>query len=381
MTDTTIVKLSVFNSIIKGLDMATKFFLGIYLVSIGFSGIQIGTLFALGTIINIITILPSGFSNDTVRSKNLITIAITLVGIYYFGMSQTNSFYAILLLFLLGAIGMTLYISSSDSLFYKTSAGSGVRQKIGLFNGLNYLMIAAGMITAGYALNLNFSFEKIFFVVGIIFFLFAILSCFILPSSQTIKFEILNYKKDIFKPKVLLFMSIVFLFAIHFGAEITSYGLFLENNLHLNKFQMGLYMGIAIMMMGPTAIFIGYKQKAFKIKNVLIFGLLLSGLFHILMTTKIVQLSFLFRVIHEIGDAGVFFFMYYGISQLFDLKRIGGNAGVFQLTTNLGGTLGAFIFGPIGANFGYHLPLIISGTSTLLAFILALQFIHHFDHQ
>ncbi len=139
-------------------------------------------------------------------------------------------------------------------------------------------------------------------------------------------------------------------------------------------------MGVAIMMMALTVTVISKNINRIKTKYILLFALFVSGSGHILMTIKNPVISALFRIYHEAGDAAMFFFVYYGLTKLFDLKRIGGNAGIFAFTGTLAGSLGALVFGPIGEKFGYEWPLIISGSTCLLAFLIALPFLHHFDH-
>ena len=357
-----------------------SFFLGVYYNSIGLSGAQIGIIFALGTITGVITILPSGLSNDRLKSKHLIGIALALIAAFYFGLSQTHNFYIIALISLLGGIGGTIYITSSESLFYKSTNKKQISKKIGIFQGLNYLMIGLGMIIAGFLLEKNLAFEKLFFIFAIVFLVMTLISQIALPKTKTSQFALLQYKKDIFKPKILFFLLIMFLFAIHFGAESTTYGLFLKKTLLLSNFQMGLYMGIAIMTMALTVQIIAKKLHQWKTEYILIIGLFMSGTGHILMTINNPIVSAFFRIFHEIGDAAMFFFVYYGITKLFDLKRIGGNASIFTFTATLGGATGAIIFGPLGESMGYHVPLIVSGAITLLALALALQFLHYFIH-
>jgi len=380
MENDSITKLSIFNSIVKMLTTAISFFLGVYYNSIGLSGAQIGIIFALGTITGIITILPSGLSNDRLKSKHLIGIALALMATFYFGLSQTHNFYIIALISLLGGIGGTIYITSSESLFYKSTNKKQVSKKIGIFQGLNYLMIGLGMIVAGFLLEKNLPFEKLFLVFSVLFLTMTLISQFVLPKTATHKFELFHYKKDILRPKILFFLLIMFLFAIHWGAESTTYGLFLKKTLNLTNFQMGLYMGIAIMTMALTVQIIAKKLHKWKTEYILVTGLFMSGVGHILMTINNPIISAFFRIFHEIGDAAMFFFIYYGITKLFDLKRIGGNASIFTFIGTIGSATGAIVFGPMGESLGYHVPLIISGAITLLALALTLQFLRHFDH-
>ena len=140
-------------------------------------------------------------------------------------------------------------------------------------------------------------------------------------------------------------------------------------------------MGIPILVTGPMCIFISRKTQKYKPRYILLFGLLVSGLGHILMTVKILELSFVFRIIHEIADTCTFFYLYLGISKIFNLDRMGGNTGIIHFVTYVGTALGAIIFGTIGENYGYDMPIILSGCTTLLAFVISYRLIHHLDHK
>lgn len=375
-----ILRISIFNSLIKFLQQGVLFFLAVFLKDIGFSGIQIGTIFTVYFITGLISVLPSGISNDKFKSKHLLAIALILSALQYLGLSLTTSFLPILIIFFFGGIGRYLYSTSMDSLFIKSTEKEGVAGKIGTYHGLNYLMTGLGIISAGYLLQINFQFEKILMLVGILFLIFALISIFILPSNKTAHFEVLKYSKDIMKPEVLFFLLIMFLFSIHFGSEETSYGLFLREYLHLNNFETGLYIGLCITTMAITVQIIGRKFSHIKAKNLLLFGTLLSGAGLMLTTLKSVPASFIFRMVHETGDAAMFFFSIYGISQLFQLERIGGNASMVTFVTIIGGSLGSLIFGQIGASYGYNFPFVVGGITTLIAFLLTIRFTHLVKH-
>lgn len=376
-----ITKLAIFSSLVNSLILSQAFFMALYLKYIGFSGIQIGILFATSTIITMASLIPSGLSNDSHKSKNLITIALVLLGIHFLGIAQTHSFGIMFILFLVEGIGSSFYNVSSDSLFYKISNNVNISKKIGTYQGIKFMMNALGIMATGYFLNSSLNFETIFTIVGVLFLILAIGSQIVLAESATAKFALFHYKRDLLQKKALFMVLIIFLFAIHFGAEQTSYGLFLQKNLQLDKLQMGLYMGAAVLIMGPTTILISRKLKKFKAKNLLLFGLFFSGLFHILMVIKNPGLSFVFRTIHEIADASMFFFFTYGISKIFHIKRIGGSLGITYFAVDIGTTLGALIFGPIGTTYGYEWSLIISGITTLMALFVAITYIRHFDHK
>lgn len=378
-TPTTII--SIFNALCKGLLNAVVFFIGVHLNIIGFSGAQIGILFMTYSLTGLLTILPSGFSNDTFKSKHLLSLALILLSIQYFGLFYLKDFAPLLVVFFLGSIGKTLYSNSMDSLFLKSTNKENTKKKINIFLSLNYTLIGLSIMFAGYLLNINYSFGKIFFVISILLGMMAIVSQFILPKSSTAKFEILHYKKDIFRPNVLFFMLMMFLFSLHYGAEETSYGLFLKNNLGLDSLYSGLYMGIAIISMAVSVIIIRKLLYKFDVILALLIGTFLSGTGLILMAVFTDPLvSALFRILHETGDAAMFFFIYYGIAKLFDTERLGGNTGIVTFVIIIGASLSNFIFGTIGAKYGYDKPFLIGGITTLFAFLLAIKFRHLVKH-
>lgn len=226
----------------------------------------------------------------------------------------------------------------------------------------------------GNAIN-TFGFESTITAIIVLFLITAAGSLF-LPITQTFKFKLFEYKRDIFKKKVLLFMLSVFLFSLHYGAEMTSYSLFLKNNFNLDLGTMGLYMASAIVLLAVAQIYFGKKvQKGMNPKHVFYFGLLVSGIGHILFSIQSdVWISFIFRCIHEIGDGAMIFSIFYGIVKIFNIERIGGNSSIVSLTSILGVSIGSFIFGPLGEHFGYYLPLLITGGTSILAFLLLFYF-------
>lgn len=379
-TKTSTFNISVFNSFVKGVGMMMLFLFGIHFQSIGLSGLQMGIVFAIFPITNILTILPSGLFTDRLNAKNLIIIALILGAIRYLGMAISDNFFIIAAMFFIAGIGQAIYKSASEGLFYKTTQNQEVEGKISQFQGFGYICIGIGMMVSGYLLSIDLSFHKIFLIVGILYLILALLSIFMLPKNKTAKFEIMHYKKELLQTKALFMLLVVFLFSFHMGAESTSYGLFLKNNLKLSPLYIGIYMGSAITVMALGVSIIAKYNKKIGIKNILFLGLFLSGGFLILMTVQNPWLSFTFRILHEIGDSAFFFFLFYGVLKLFHLDRVGGHAGVISFVTTISLTISSLIFASIGNTFGHQWPLIIGGATTLSSFVLALLYTRLIDH-
>jgi len=366
-------KISVLNSLLKMITIFASFFWAIFYNSIGFSGTQIGIILGAFSITGLITTLPSGFINDKIKSKNLITIGILLIATHFIGVGLFPKFLPVLIFSIIGGFGNYLYVTSSESFFYKITEKTNIEKKIAIFQSLTYLTMGIGIAVGGRLLDMNIPFEKVVIGAGIFFIFLAIYSR-ILPKSVTTELELVHYKKDIFQPKVLLFLAIMGLFAFHYGAENTSYGLFLRKTLGLSNFQSGLYIGLSIVPMGISAIFFTKILKKIQVKNLLFFGLIASAIGHILMTVNDPIYSYLFRMFHEIGDSAVFVFMAYGITSMFDLKRVGGNNGVIYFTIIIFTALSNLITGPMGEKYGYNIPLIVTGIVLMIAFAIGIIF-------
>lgn len=368
--------ISAFHFIAKFLVSCLMFFWAIFYSSIGFSGTQIGVIFAASSITGLITMAPSGFMNDRLKSKHLITIGLLALAVQFIGSAFTTSFILIAILSIIGTAGYDLYGASIDSIFYKTAGKENVTKKIGIYQSLTNFGLGLGAIVSGQLLQLNFNFSNVLLVTGIGFLVVAVVSQ-VLPKTIETHFEILKYKSDIFKPKVLFFLLIALLFSLHYGAENTSYGLFLEKTLGLQKLWIGLYIGFAIFLMGFWAVLFAKLIKKISTKSFLVISLLLSSAGHILMAIPYSishpVVSFLFRALHEAGDAAMFIFLAYGITKFFIAERVGGNNGILTFVTIIGGAISNLIFGPLGEEYGYNWSLIITGI--ILAFDLVLAII------
>jgi MFS family permease len=187
------------------------------------------------------------------------------------------------------------------------------------------------------------------------------------------RFPMREYKKTILRKSTALLFLPLFIFGLHWGAENTSYSLFLRQSLGLDYIISGLYMGIPVVLLGFVSLYAGRlidtKGSA---KKTFIIGFLMSGAGHILMTVNNVPLSFSFRVMHEIGD-GLAMVSYLVIfSKMFKKESIAGETGAANAVMVSGAALGAVIFGQLGYAFGFAWPLIISGVLSIASVALIL---------
>lgn len=359
-----------FPSLIMGTFMMvtsiTVFFITIFFSeTLKFNGSQIGLLFSLHALTGMFAALPAGISNDRITSRILIIISLMLQTVSFVLMSMVRSFWLFLPVFFLWSLSSWLFRWSMDTQFLKTAASEEVGSRIGFYQALRFVGLTIGTIFSGYSIA-TLDFETTLMAVGGVCLLLAIPSAY-LKSTKVSKVEFSQYKADFSDRKVILFALWLLLFASHWGAEQTSYGLFLKKNLHLTMTQMGWYTAAEFAAIIITVIIagdlIGRNGNA---RRIALFGLFASGVGHIGMIVPFIPVSVSFRILHGFGDGCMTLVMFYGITKLFSIEHIGGNGGMINLATMIGYIIGSLIYGQMGEYWGYAYPLWISGVLTVL---------------
>lgn len=361
--------LYVVNALSSLLWFSVRFFLGPYLNSFGFSGSEIGFFFALNSIAAICFLLPAGLFVDRFSPRKLILIcSFGLIFISYFFSFANNFLLFSSLFFLLGGLYYSLRTSLNSELL-KQVKDEHAGNEFGYFNSLAPFILGVGMIFSGFLIE-KFPFKYVFIFQSIGFLLIFLLS-FNFTKLKGIKINLTENIKELKKKKTVFFILVLALFASHWGAEETTYGLFLQKNLHLNSLQMGFYMSGELFFMAITALAVGISLQKGKMsmKKMFFWMLFLSGATHVLMTVEIVWFSALMRMIHGIGDGISGIFLFSGLKKFFNVERIGAQSGLVSLSMITGSFLGSLIYGPLGDNFGYQWPLIISGLISVLLIV------------
>ncbi|MBI5411797.1 MFS transporter [Candidatus Peregrinibacteria bacterium] len=358
--------------------MALGFYLPLYFKNfLHFSGAQIGLIFGLGSLTSLLTILPIGAGNDRITPKRMAIAGILLTLVCYVAVGFVGAAFAgVLALFLLRDIGQNLFSQSGNALMYKLMG----QKKTGKFFGWVQLFLAlgdgTGMIAGGLFL-MAYGFDQLFIALSVML-VFLILIAWDLPQVKTAPVTLLHYRKEVFRPRVALFILIFFLFAFHFGAEATSYGLFLSENLHLSQARMGYYMAVELIFLGAAAFYLGrrYDRRQSSLKNIIFIGLLASGIGHMGMIVPNVWISVAFRALHGWGDGAIILAMRLGINRFFKIESVGSTSGLVNFIMIIGNFTSALLFGPLGERWGYEWPLLISGITTVFICFLV-QFYRH----
>ncbi|MEK6973357.1 MAG: MFS transporter [archaeon] len=360
-------KVNILIFLTKLITGAVNFFLPLYLFAIKLSGIEIGTLIGTYAIAGLFISLPTGIANDRLSTKQSLILGLIAMGISLFGMAFFREFLLLLPCFLIGGFGYNISSVSLQSIVLKGEHKKNEEgKKLGKFNLFLYLGSATGFLLGGITLTF-INFQSFFQAAGILLFCIAILALF-LNDSKTSQIHVEEYKKDFMTKKVLLFLIPLLLFTFHWGAETTSYALFLKQAFSLDTGMMGIYMSIPVICLAIVSYFGGkWIDKKGAYKKMFLFAILISGIGHILMIYPNLYVSFFFRVMHEIGDGLAMIAIIFWTAKLFEKEKIGGHSSAITTLSLCAQFLGSVIFGPVGESFGYGIPLAISGALILIA--------------
>jgi predicted MFS family arabinose efflux permease len=341
------------------------FFIPLYLAGLGFDGLQIGLLVSLISITALFIELPVGIIDDRLDMRYVILLGYISSFVFFFSIGMLSDFWLFIPLFFLGGVGFNIIQKSYKDYVFKDREPWHEGRKFGLYTLSDYLSYFSGAILGMFLVSI-FGFSMTLMIIGIYYLVLIPLLFWLEPISIT-RTRLIQYERDFLHPNNILLAAVLFLFASHWGAEMTSYGLFLKNVLNLNEISMGFYAAFSVLFLGIAALIFGNKiDHRTDFKRLFMAGLLISGLAHVLMTIPDVYISFPFRAIHEVGDGLAAVSLMFWIGRKFKQSRLGGDSGIFYVIMSLGGFTGALIYGPIGFAYGYSVPLIISGITTMI---------------
>ncbi|MFH0836127.1 MAG: MFS transporter, partial [Candidatus Micrarchaeota archaeon] len=335
------------------------FFLPVYLQGLGFNGLEIGFLVGLTSIAAIFAAFPAGLLNDLFSARAVLVFALILGVVFFLAVAFSSVFWLMALLFLAFGVSRMAFFTTLETILLKAKQPGAEGKKFGVFGLWRYVGCGLGVVIGGaalFALDFRLTFAGIA----------VLLAALLLPAFYTGKkikadFQLSDYGKG-FTLKTALFALVLFLFSLHWGAETTSYALYLKGGLGLNAVLSGVYMGIPIVILGVATFYAGKRiDKNLSFKTLFLLGILLSGAGQVLMVNPDVGVSFFWRVIHEIGDGLFVLTEFIWISLLFESRKMGGSYGVLTTIMMLGSFAGALIFGPMGQELGYGTPLVVSG--------------------
>lgn len=356
----------------------TNFFFPIYLMGIGLDGNQIGLCLLLFTATALLTSFAIGCLEDRFGARGNAVCGIVLMAVFYTGLVAGRSFLFLLVTFFLGGLGSNMLRITMNALFLKSHDSVRQGREIGFFNFAYQFSMGCGII-AGSLLLTRLGFRSLFAASSVM--MLSLLTCAIrLRPAPVSVVPLSQYVRDLARRRVLLFSLALVLFDLHWGAEASCYAPFLKKNLGLNTWETGIFMGLPIFFLAAATYFFGrHRDRGISTVRLAIIAIVCSGVGLILFSiTRSVIASFLFRLLHEFGDAAFVIFTYVGIARLFPRDRLGGTSGSMYVVMIGAQAIGAWLFSAIGGSYGYMLPHVIAGACSLSAIPLVLGARNHY---
>jgi MFS family permease len=356
----------------------TSFFFPVYLMGLGLSGGQIGVLLMVFTITALLSSFTIGLLEDRFGARANTACGLLLTAAFYAGLVTCRGTLILLPIFFLGGLGSNIIRITMNSLFLKSHDSERQGREIGSFN-FAYQFSMAGGIVMGSLLLSRMGFGALFSMSSVLV-LLLIACAFSLRTSSIHVAALSHYVRDLTHKRVLLFSIALVLFYLHWGAEIACYSPFLKRNLGLTTSGAGLFMGLPIFFLACCTYYFGLKRdRGVSSIRLAVIAMLSSGIGLILsVTARYTLVSFLFRLIHEAGDAAFVIFTYVGIAHLFPRERLGGTSGSMYVVMIGAQSGGSWIFSWMGGEYGYILPHIVAAVCSLSAIPLILRAQSHY---
>lgn len=343
-------------------------YIPLYLTDLDFSHLQISILISTFPLASLILMVPFGIFSDRLPPKKLVTAGFVLFAIFLTGLRYADEFLPLLLFFVIGGIGGSLFRISCRSLYYKVLGEDNTGKKLGFFLGVGLFGYGIGPLTGGFLLT-KLGMDSLLWIAFLIFLPFLFLSLF-LEDVKLAKFELGDYKRDITRKEVAVLVALTFMLSLHLGVEQTSFSLFLRENVDLSENSIGMMFCFIGMTVATLSIINGLvsdklKGRGLGLGALFYLGLFLSGLFNInLIFVSTFGTVLVMRLLHVLGDSLFMVSRMVIISNLFLPGRIGGNMGIIETTVTMGTFVGAIISGAIP---GYLLPFVVVGSLAILA--------------
>lgn len=348
-------------------------YITIYWVDMGYSHLQVGILIAVFPLVSLALMIPFGVFVDRISPKKLILASQFIFALSIAGLMMTQDFWLTMLLLAVGGAGNALFNNALPALFYKT-LGSSIRGlKLGFFTAGILVGYGLGSLLGGYIYT-DFDMNAIF-LFALIGTVPMLLLCLFLADVPGTRIKLSDYRADLSSKSVLVFVILVFAFSLHAGAEQSSFSLFLNKDIGMDKESVGWLYFIHANVMAVLSIVSGYyadrvNSRGKGLAALYYVGIAVSGLTNILLmfTTNFGNVLAT-RLTHAVGDSLTLVTRSLIVSNLFIATRMGGNLATVQTTVTLGTLCGAIIS---GAFTGYATGFAIAGAAAVLAVIYAL---------
>ena len=348
-------------------------YITIYWIDMGFSHLQVGLLISVFPLVSLLLMIPFGVFVDRISPKKLVIASQFIFALSIVGLLTAHDFWSTMLMLGIGGTGNALFTNALSALFYKTLGDKIRGLKLGFFTagilvGYGLGSLLGGFLLSAFDMNAIFLFSLAGTVPMVILSL-------LLPDVPGTRVKISDYRADISNRSVLIFVILVFAFSLHAGAEQSSFSLFLNKEIMLDKESVGWIFFIHANVMALLSVISGFyadrvNSRGKGLAAPYYIGIAISGITNILLIfTNSFGTVLATRLTHAVGDSLTLVTRSLIVSNLFVSTRMGGNLATIQVTITLGTLFGSIISGALP---GYATGFFIAGAAAVIAVIYAL---------
>ena len=341
-------------------------FVAIYLSQAGISDSGIGLLFGVNSLMGLVVAFPSGLLSDRFNPKRAMLAGLVLTAPFYLAITFTDSFFLLLLIFIIDSLGANLYGIAADSSMYRA-----IETTKGKAFGVVHLLLnfgtAGSALLSGYAIA-TFGFRGLGFIFLIPAFILGALVTKIPRATVKVEHHSLGeYLGDFRKREFLLLAIAAALLAYHWGAEKTSFPLYASNFLHLSSAQLGLLFFFNLLIYAVAGLLAGNMVELSKHRTRLfILGLLISAAGALLYSFSYdFGSALLARILHDSGDGMLGVSLMLAIAAISSKGRMGGAVGAITIVYIIANFVGAVASGYINHYLGYATAIQFAASLTL----------------
>jgi len=321
----------------------------------------IGMVFGAYSISALLLMLPLGLLADRFSPKRILLFGALLTLIHIEGLKLAATAWQFVALAVCGGMGWATFQIVLLALYLKVIGEQQRGRNVAFYTTGQFLGFGAGPLLAGMLWG-EINYAQLMTIAEGACLLLTLAVCG-LEDSTPIRFDWGDYRRDLRKPHIVLFLLVYFFYATHLGVEHTAFTLLMKDNLAFSGRQIGLVFFAVGLWMGFLSPVAGHRfDVGQNLLPFLFFGLLISAVFQVMTGYAEHPLGMAgVRILHTLGDTPVLLAMGILTAAFFPVGRLGGNSAAVYTVRTLGVFIGNVGAGALAPLVGYDGVFMVSG--------------------
>ncbi|MBN2583463.1 MAG: MFS transporter [Planctomycetes bacterium] len=340
-----------------------------------------GLVLAILPLMTLLLAVPVGLLGDRFSPKRLAVIGLSLLvaftALFFFHRGEPT-LTMLVAAFIVGGAAAAVGDSSLRPLYLKCIGHRRQALKLALLSTAPMLGFGGSAFLGGLAArhlgwNLDQQFRLAFPMA-----IAALAVSLVMKDAQPTPFSLAAYRASLMRRKVLVYMAVVFVNAMHFGTEAVCIAPYVKDHLGMGDAGAGDYFGlIAVAMTITGAASAAIRDRGANRHRMWTLGLLFSAVFNVA-SVLVASPAWFFgiRIGHVVADAIMLNAALRIVATLFPRNRVGGPMGLSALVSTCGVLVGTLvsneirIAGFIPTAWQLPAPFILAGAAVLTILVV-----------